>query len=353
MLLTLLTSLILGLQNLHEQGFRGEGITIAVIDCGFYRANNPDYIRQDKILHVYDLLKQDSINRPDIFSDPNNTHGANCLSIIAADLPNFTGTAPDANFIIIRTEDLPYEYYGEVERVAKGMLIADSLGADILTISLGYATFDGGINDFTYADMTGKANIASRTATELARRGKLVCIAAGNYGDGAWHYITCPSDADSILTVGACRIDSIHASFSGYGPTADGRIKPDVSAWGEDTHYLNLNTGEVRTGRGTSYACPEIAGMAACLWQALPDKTAMQIRDLIILSAHQYNNPDNLLGYGIPDAYRAYLMGKDDSTDYHESTQPASGNTQKILRHGQLYIVRDGIWYTLLGTKLQ
>ena len=353
MLLTLLTSHILGLQSLHEQGFRGEGITIAVIDCGFYRANNPEYIRQDKILHVYDLLKQDSINRSDIFSDPTNIHGANCLSIIAADLPNFTGTAPDANFIIIRTEDLSYEYYGEVERLAKGMLIADSLGADILTISLGYATFDGGIRNFTYADMTGKANIASQTATELARRGKLVCIAAGNYGEIDWHYITCPSDADSILTVGSCRVDSTHTPSSGYGPTADGRIKPDVSAWGDRTHYLDLNTGEVRTGSGTSYACPEIAGMAACLWQALPDKTAMQIRDLIIRSSHQYEHPDNLLGYGIPDAYRAYLMGKEDPTDCHDPLQPTMENTKKILHQGQLYIVRDGIWYTLLGTVLQ
>lgn len=352
-MLLVLLSWILGLQPMHEMGYKGEGKTIAVIDCGFYNANQDSLLEQDQIIGVYDLLKEDSISKPDIFTRRYDSHGANCLSIMLAQKPFFTGTAPGANYIIIRTEDYDYEYYGEVERLAKGMLLADSLGADIITISLGYSTFDDGIRDFSYKDMDGKSNIASRTATALARKGRLICVAAGNYGNDSWHYITCPADADSILTVGSCSQDTIPAASSGWGPSYDGRQKPEICAWGQNTHYLNMHDGTLATGSGTSYACPEIAGMAACLWQALPGKSAMEIRDLIIQSGHLYGKtPYNYqLGNGVPNAYQAYLLGGGLPTDISERTENTLQPTQKILYQGQIYILRDGDWYDLMGRK--
>ena len=143
MLLLSILTYILGLQPLHEAGYKGQGMTIAIIDCGFYNANNSKIFNQERIIGVYDLLKEDSINRPDIFSDPNDTHGAHCLSTMLCQSEDFTGTAPEANYILIRTEDLPHEYQGELDRLEKGMRLADKLGADIITISLGYSTFDG------------------------------------------------------------------------------------------------------------------------------------------------------------------------------------------------------------------
>lgn len=342
---------ILGLQPLHEAGFRGAGKTIAIIDAGFYNANRPELLKQDHIIGVYDLLQKDSVNKPDIFSVPGDYHGANCLSIMLADTTTFTGTAPDANYILIRTEDVAYEYYGEVERLTRGLQLADSLDADIITISLGYATFDKGVHDFTYQDMNGKSNPASLKATELARKGRLVCVAAGNYGSQAWHYITCPADADSILTVGSCRKDSTHAPSSCYGPSSDGRIKPDITAWGEQTHYLNMNDGTMGTGNGTSYACPEIAGMAACLWQALPDKTAMEIRDLILQSGSQHAHPDNTMGHGIPNAYQAYLLGKGTPSKVETNETDTPEKVTKILYRGEILILRNGSQYDLTGHK--
>ena len=352
MLLLSILTYILGLQPLHEAGYKGQGMTIAVIDCGFYNANDSKIFNQERIIGVYDLLKEDSINRPDIFSNPADNHGAHCLSTMLCQSEDFTGTAPEADYILIRTEDLKYEYQGELDRLEKGMRLADELGADIITISLGYSSFDDPSTNYTYADMNGK-NRLSQTATELARKGRLICVAAGNDGNKPWHYIDLPADADSILTVGACSADSLPAPFSSWGPTADGRQKPEVAAWGQLTRIIDLNSGEATTGSGTSYATPEIAGMAACLWQALPGKTAMQIRELIIKSAHQYDSPDYQLGYGIPDAGKAWLAGRTPTAGNAAENDAAENNAgaAKILRNGTIYIIRSGEWYLPTGIK--
>lgn len=340
-------STILGLQSMHEAGFQGQGKTIAIIDCGFYKANDNTLFRQDHILGVYDLLKQDSVEREDLFSNPYDTHGANCLSLMLYKSEEFTGTAPEAHYIIIRTEDLNYEYRGEVDRLERGMLLADSLGADIITMSLGYATFDNSDDNFTYDDLNGLSSV-SQTATALARKGRLLFVAAGNSGNNPWHYLNIPADADSILTVGACSEEGEPASFSSWGPTADGRQKPEVAAWGWQTRVLNLENGTITLGSGTSYATPEMAGMAACLWQALPDKSAMEIRDLIIRSASHYPDADYQLGYGVPDAYKAYLMAQH-GTGWKD-LYPRD-DARKVIQNGQLYIIRNGVYYTPMGIR--
>lgn len=348
MFLSVLCSVILGLQSLHESGFRGEGMTIAVIDCGFYHANVDTLFPQQRIIGVYDLLREDSVNREDMFSVSYDDHGAHCLSTMLAQTNEFTGTAPDANYILIRTEDLAYEYLGEVDRLERGLWLADELGADIITISLGYSEFDDAQENFVYADMNGLQSV-SQTATALARKGRLICVAVGNYGNKPWHYVDIPADADSILTVGACTENGMPAAFSSYGPTADGRQKPEVSAWGVMTRVLNLETGGVEYGSGSSYATPEVAGMAACLWQALPDKSAMEIRDLIIRSASNYPLADDQMGYGVPDAHKAYLLAQHGTGCESSYGQDASSRVQKIMHRGRLYIRRGDVWYDLLG----
>jgi subtilisin family serine protease len=161
--------------------------------------------------------------------------------------------------------------------------------------------------DHVYADLNGVSAMASKGASWAASKGILVVNSAGNWGGSSWNYIGVPADADSILATGA--VDSMEnlAGFSSRGPSADGRIKPDVSAQGVDV-VMSSTSGAIMTGNGTSFSCPLISGAAACLWQANPSLTAMQIRDVIIQSCDQYLNPDNNKGYGIPDFGQALFV---------------------------------------------
>lgn len=357
--------LLFNLTKLHEAGFRGEGMTIAVIDGGFFRANDSTVFPQNQIVGAYDLLEGDSlaVDSLGMFDDPNNNHGTKVLStmLYRDTIEGFVGTAPEAHYILIRSEDISAEYYGEVERLVRAFHLADSLGADIVNVSLGYHLFndiDGHPNphNFTYQDING-SSIASRAATELVRKGRLVCVSAGNEGDKDWHYITIPADADSILTVGAVNFDSIAASFSSFGPTADGRNKPEVSGLGKQAivyspemqdslgHYV----GGISRANGTSFSSPEIAGMAACLWQALPNLTSMELRQLIMESSSLYPLHDDQLGYGIPDAWFAY---SGERTNLKEQQNTSEG-VQKHIENGQLMILKNGIKYTVLGLPVQ
>lgn len=355
--MTLLLNLlaILGLGGLHEAGFRGEGTTIAIIDAGFFRANDPSVFPQDHIIGVYDMLEGDSLSRDtfDIFSDPENTHGTMCLSTMLYADENFTGTAPDANYILIRSEDIYAEYYGEEERLARALRMADSLDVDVVSISLGYNLFDDTTTSHVYADMDGHG-VAAQVATELMRKGRMVCIAAGNDGNKAWHYLSTPGDAYDILTVGACDEQGTVAGFSSYGPSYDGRIKPEVAAWGLQTVIYNPSIqdsignyiGGITKGNGTSFATPEIAGMTACLRQAFPTLSTMELRQAILESCSQFSNADCRLGYGIPDAWSVYqtLQGTGIESLWNK-------DEGKVLENGRIYIIRNGIRYDVLGRK--
>ncbi len=347
MLLTIL-SFILGLQPLHEMGHRGEGITIAVIDGGFYHANDPAIFDQQKIIGAYDLL-EDSLATTDFYESPSEAHGTMCLSTMLYESETFTGTAPDANYILIRTEDTPREYYGEIERLIHGMLLADTLGADIVSISLGYCQFDDESDNYTWDDLNGQSAV-SQAATELARRGRLVCVAAGNEGNKPWKYITLPADADSILAVGACSQTGIKAPFSSFGYTTDDRIKPDVMAWGQGTYIYSPQNQRVIQGNGTSFACPEVAGMAASLWSALPQLTAMELRQLIIETANNYDTPNYEYGYGIPDAWEAY---KRYATAIHQPETQGETRVRKYIQDGLIIIIRGNAKYDIMGHRIE
>ena len=228
--------------------------------------------------------------------------------------------------------------------------MADSLGLHIVSTSLGYTTFDDKGMNFAYADMDGRTSRGAQAATIATRKGMLLVMAMGNDGSKAWHYLSTPADADSILSVGAVDKAGQIAAFSSYGPSADGRIKPEVCAVGQQTSLLDPNNGNVFGGNGTSFACPLIAGMAACLWSALPKASNMEIRERIIRSADRYTTPHEQYGYGVPDAWKAYNTLP--NTIQHHTILPRTTQHTKILHNGQLYILHEGKMYDVLGFSL-
>ena len=210
------------------------------------------------------------------------------------------GTAPKANFLLLRSEDASSENIIEEYNWASAAEYADSAGADVINSSLGYTTFDGAWMNHTYSDMNGRTCPSSIAAATAASKGIVVCNSAGNSALDPWHYIGSPADADSIITVGAVDASGNYATFSSTGPTSDRRIKPTVAAQGEGT-YIVSTSGTPVPGNGTSFSSPVIAGAVACLVQAFPNASNMQIINAIKESASQYTHPDSLLGWGIPN----------------------------------------------------
>lgn len=301
---------MLNLHNLHNKGYAGQEMIIAVLDAGFKnvdRLQGFDSIRiNNQILGIKDFVQRDS----DVYRDA--THGMQVLSTIAANYPGkLVGTAPKAQYWLLRTEDERSENMVEEYYWVSGAEFADSVGADIIHSSLGYNNFDDTLVSFTYNDMNG--DIAPATiASDIASSKGILCVtSAGNEGDEPWKYITSPADADSCLTVGAVSGEGIIANFSSLGPTADGRVKPEVVAQGAFVWVLLPKRG-VTFSFGTSFSAPVIAGAVACLWQAHPECSNMEIIDAVIKSADKYKNPDDKYGYGLPDFDKAdkYLSMK-------------------------------------------
>jgi len=294
----------IGALAMHDAGYRGEGMQIAVFDAGFPGVNQipalqPLY-QQQRLLGTRNFV--DGGNNVYL----RNAHGTNCLSTMGANSTGFyIGTAPKASYHLCITEDVNSEHPIEEANWLAAAEYADSSGVDVISSSLGYTDFDAPSVSYTYGDMNGRTAISSRAATVAARVGMVVVSAAGNEGANPWHYISAPADADSIMSVGA--VDSLgnHASFSSYGPTSDGRLKPTLAAMGVASAVLAAN-GNVFRGSGTSYACPILAGMVAGFWQANPTLTAQQVIVALRSTASQAAAPDNVLGYGIPNFVTAY-----------------------------------------------
>ena len=293
---------------LHQQGFKGEGIQIALIDAGFLGVDVipgfSDLWDEERILGTRDFVDRNS----NIYRE--NVHGMHVLSVIAGNIPyQFVGTAPGASFWLLRSEDVDSEYLIEEDNWVSAAEFADSAGADIINSSLGYSVFDDSTQNHTYENMDGNSTRVSIAADIAASKGILVVSSAGNQGNKDWKYITAPADADSVLAIGA--IDSLGniASFSSLGPSFDGDIKPNVCAVGSKTYIIRQN-GLIGTGGGTSLSAPVISGMAACLWQANPQATNMEIFSAIQESSHKFTNPDTIYGYGIPDFNLADMICK-------------------------------------------
>ena len=296
---------MLNLSVLHNACFRGEGLQIALLDNGFENVNTItafDSLR----LHGRLLGTRDFVN-PSGSVFHQGAHGTAVLSTMAANIPNqYLGTAPDASYWLFRTEDDASESRLEIDNWVTALEFADSLGVDIINSSLGYSEFDDPSQNFSYVDLNGRTARNSLAATWAARRGMLLCISAGNEGALPWHYISTPADADSILAVGAVKADKTFSSFSSVGPSSDGRIKPEVCAMGTSAAVVN-STNVVTVSNGTSFSSPIIAGAVACLWQALPSKTNIELLQLLLEASDRYTAPDEQYGYGIPDFGSAYL----------------------------------------------
>ena len=333
----------LNLLPLHQTGYKGQGIRIGIADGGFYNADSLESLPHDQWLGYTDLTD----SQHDFFG-PEGNHGTLCLSAIIGQQENYQGAATEAEYFLFRTEEHSTESPKEIDNWIAAIEMADSLGLHIVSTSLGYTTFENQEMNFTYADMDGKTSRGAQAAIIAARKGMLLVVAMGNDGDKAWHYLSTPADADSILSVGAVNKDGAIAMFSSYGPSADGRVKPEVCAMGEGTSLISPANNAVISSNGTSFACPLIAGMAASLWSALPQATNMEIREMIIRSCDRYSQPHEQYGYGIPNAWEAYTS----MTTHLPSTLHSTPYT-KILDNGQLYILYNGIKYNLLGHRIK
>ncbi|MCR4852193.1 MAG: S8 family serine peptidase [Prevotella sp.] len=292
---------MLGGDELHRSGFRGRGIHIAVLDGGFMNADVIPSLKKTRLQGAADFVYP---RCEDIFKETD--HGTMVLSTMAANEPTlFVGTAPEASYWLLRTEETETETPAEEDYWTAAVEFADSAGVDIISSSLGYHDFNEEVMNYRYRELDGRSSFISRSASMLAQKGMVLVNSAGNDGMGTWKKINVPADAFDILTVGAVSSDMQNAAFSSIGPTADGRVKPDIMALGSPTTVIT-GRGMLSKNIGTSFSTPIVAGLVACLWQALPQKTAYEIIDIVRRCGNNADYPDNVFGYGIPDFWKAY-----------------------------------------------
>ena len=290
--------------KLHELGYKGEGMCIAVIDAGFHNADVIEGMDNISIVGTRDFVNPGS----DIFAE--NSHGMSVLSCIAMNKPHYmVGTAPRASFWLLRSEDDNSEHLVEQDYWAAAVEFADSVGVDVISTSLGYHEFDDVSKNYRYRDLDGETALMSRQASKVADKGMLLVCSAGNSGRDSWKKTTTPGDAKNIITVGAVDKQGVLAPFSSIGNTADQRIKPDVVGVGLGADVMGTD-GCLRKANGTSFSTPIVAGMLTCLWQACPELTALDLVDLVRSVGDRADFPDNIHGYGIPNIWEAYKKAK-------------------------------------------
>lgn len=303
---------------LHNLGFRGDNMLIAVFDAGWDGLDTSTFFsplfQNGQLSGTRDLLP----GCDNVYSG--HHHGTIVTSTMAGRQEGvLVGTAPEADYFLIRSENPNTEQLIEEDFWAQAAEIADSIGADVINSSLGYTVFaDFPQGNFTYANMDGATGIASLAASKLASKGIVACISAGNEGAGEWHYIGHPCDADNVLAVGAVSIYGQIAPFSSRGPSADGRVKPDIVSVGVNTSCMYPDD-YLSTANGTSLAGPVAAGLCACLWQALPHKTAFELVQIVREAGSCHNNPNDSLGYGIPDFFAAFSAHCPDDVARYDS----------------------------------
>jgi serine protease AprX len=307
----------LNLPVLHEQGYLGKGVKVAVFDAGFLKAN-----RLPAFSHLFDgradngeiQISMDLIHEEQNVWDDDD-HGLHVLSCLAAwDPEKMIGAAPFADYYLFRTENAGSEYVIEEYYWLRAAEIADSLGIDIINSSLGYNEFDASEMNYTHEDLDGKTSIIARAAQIAIDKGIIIVNAAGNEGNKRWKTLISPADVEQVISVGAIDKEQNTASFSSHGPTADQRIKPDVVALGDGTG-ISVSYGGYTRGNGTSYSAPIISGALACMKEKYPDMDPVLAQLLLRKASDRNNQPDNFQGWGMPnmqvaDFFAGGIMGK-------------------------------------------
>ena len=302
---------MLNVHTLHQQGYEGNNVLVAVLDAGFNNVHKLPVFKklfdENRIVTTVDFVQKDSM----VFED--DDHGMAVLSCMAGNINGeFVGTAPQASYALLRSEYARTEMPIEEIYWAEAIEFADSMGADIVNSSLGYNEFDDASFNHVYKDLNGKKSIISQAASLAVSKGMVVVVSAGNEGDEDWRFVSVPADVAEVITVGAVSPDGYLAAFSSIGPTADKRIKPNVVAQGDNVWVASTH-GVFYQGDGTSYACPLLTGAIACLMQAHPSKNPTQIMEAIHQSANRYDKPNVFYGYGIPDMELAHRLLSQDS----------------------------------------
>lgn len=296
------------LQPLYEAGHRGQGMLIAVLDGGFCNIDKFNWL-MDKVVGCCNMYNP--TDSTSIFND--EMHGACCFSIMASSQEHGVfGTAQEASYYLINTEDGDYEHPIEEDMWVAGAEVADSIGADLISSSLGYFEFDNPFTAHHHDQFATDEVFISRGARIACKKGMLVCNAAGNEAEKAWSRIIFPSDVEEVLSVGGTTPSLTPARFSSIGFTQP-FVKPDVACRATNCYVINANSpdGEVNDrGAGTSFATPLMCGLVASLWSAVPSLTPAQIRQVVRASANLYDTPDIRLGYGMPDFGLALTLAR-------------------------------------------
>ena len=332
-LLNVLQNEMLGIDAMHQAGYTGQGVSVAVFDGGFKGVDTVSYFRHlyenGQMIPGYDFVG----NSPDVYRY--GQHGTEALSCIAAYQPGvLEAGAYEANIMLCITEESGSEYRVEEYNWLFAAEMADSAGIDIISTSLGYTTFDDPAMNYEYEDLDGNTAVITRAVNLAAQKGILCVISAGNEGSGRWRYVSPPADAIDVLSVGAVSSSGDRVSFSSFGPTADGRVKPDVSALGLQTVVVN-SRGEVVRSNGTSFSAPLITGLTAGVWEAFPGETNLEIIERIRLAGNSSLAPNNELGYGIPTFSAALLVPVPDEEDIREANYRVYPNP---IESGKLFV---------------
>ena len=299
------TNLVRG-DYLHDLGFKGASKLIAVLDAGFNGVNThggfATLISENRLVDTYDFVRATNAS---VFN--HGQHGTQVLSVMAGDTPGtYVGSAPEAQYALYITEDNGSEQATEMDNLVAGAERADSIGADVINVSLGYNSFGLPGTSLNFSQLDGKTTIAARGANAAARKGILFVTTAGNEGGTAWDRILTPGDADSALVVGSVDVNRQLQGSTGTGPNAAGIVKPDIVALGVNAAVFGSVPGTVVAGTGTSFAAPNIAGFAACLMEARPGSTPAQIINAINRSADLFAMPTPKHGHGVPNFQTAY-----------------------------------------------
>lgn len=349
---SLVQNAMIGVPSVHALGYSGKGRLIAVLDNGFSNANTLTFFnhlyQSEKIISTYDFVSQEE----DVYDD--GSHGVNVLSVLAGfEEGKIVGPAYDASFLLLRTENDFSETILEEYNWLMAAEYADSAGADIISSSLGYNTFDIPEQDHTYADLNGKSTVITNAAETAFSKGIIVVNSAGNEGNKSWKYISAPADGPSVIAVGAVHSDKKYATFSSIGPSADGRIKPDLTAMGAGVYVGNPDNSFSNTN-GTSFSCPLVAGLIACLWQARPDLSNIEMVEALKKTASKSDSPDSQYGFGIPNFQKALTYSSSDTIVAGLFPNPVSipGDVKLIVENDFVSNDLEAELFDLTGKKI-